>query len=253
MERKVKKLNYFIILGFSISQSIFMVIMIVICIINKHYPIFFFFIFWSYLLSVTYLFSISVCDTCLLWFSSKKLEKYYYFIKNNFSDIAFPYTFMVFFSSWGVYFIGLIFGVETFLRPGQKIELKHIIINANVHLAITVMLVVELFLNERKEVKLNWYSPIANISIYIAYVILVSISKFGFGYNPYPFMEELNAGGMVLVGFVILLLLVECFFGYLFLTNKIRKYCFKETESGEDNNDLLGNKNHEENNVLTPD
>ena len=235
MDREVKKLNYFLILSFSILQFIFTISMIILCIIYKYYLVFFQMSNWSYLLSIIYLFSISICDTNLYCFSSTKLENYYLFIKNRFSDIVFPYSFMVFIISWSVYLLGLIFGIQTFLKSDQTIGIEHIIINFNIHLCITVMLVVELFLNGRKKVKLNWFSGTTNIAIFIAYAIFVWISKFAFDCNAYVFMEELTAGGMFFVGFVVLVLLVACYFVYFALANKINRMSRRVIESGEDN------------------
>lgn len=253
INRRIKKLNYYLILGFSIFQLVFIIITSILCIINNHYQIFFHLTNWSFLLSSIYIISISICDTSLYFFSSKKLEKYYYFIKNSFSNIAFPYCFMITIGFWGILLVGLILQTQTFLKSGQEIGVRRILMNLYLHLGITVMMVVELFLNERDEAKLNWCSGIANTLIFIAYSLLVCISKYGYDHNAYVFMEKLSLGGMILVGTIIFGLLVGCFFSYIALSNRINRKSYKVKESGEDSN-LIGNENmNEENCALGPD
>ena len=247
INRRIKKLNYYLILGFSIFQLLFIIFTSILFITNNHYQIFFHITNWSFLLSSIYILSISICDTSLYFFSSKKLEKYYYFIKNSFSDIAFPYCFMISIGFWGILLVGLIFQTETFSKNGQEIGVIRILLNLHLHLGITIMMIVELFLNERDEAKLNWCSGITNTLIFLAYSLLVCISKYGYNHNAYVFMESLSFGGMTLVGIIIFGLLVGCVFGYIALSNRINRKSYKVKESGEESN-LIGNENMNEGN-----
>ena len=216
-KRRIKKLNYYIILGFCIFQFIYIFSIIIICIIQKYSNIFIHITNWSFLLSLFYLFSALACDTSLYYFSSKKLEKYNYFIRNQFSKIAFPYCFMIISGFWGILLIGIIIGEETFRKSGAKITAFGIFNNLNIHLGIGIMLIFELFLNEREEVKLDWLTGISNTTIFIIYCIIVCVAKYKYNINAYVFMKNINVGMMILIGFMIYSLLIGCFFIFIIL------------------------------------
>ena len=113
-------------------------------------------------------------------------------------------------------------------------------------------MLVELFLNERKEIKLNWSIVISNTIFFLTYAIVTIIAKYAFNKNAYVFMEHLNAGGMTLIGIIIYGLLIGCIFIYITLSNKINKKSIN-VKSGEEDN-FFGNKAlYEDNNGLTPD
>ena len=97
-----------------------------------------------------------------------------------------------------------------------------------------------------------WCYGIANTLIFIAFSLLICISKYGYDHNPYVFMESLSLGRMILAG-LLFGLLVGCFFSYIYLFNRINRKSYKVKESGEDSN-LIGNENMNENNcALGPD
>ena len=221
--KRPKKLNYFLILSFSIFQFVFIVSIILICIIYKYSNIFIHLTNWSYLLSSFYLYSISICETSIYFFSSSKLENYKYFIRNKFSIVAFPLSFLIFIGFWGILLFGLVINAETFLKSGSEITAFGVFINFNIHFAISIMMIVELFLNEREEIQLNWYIVISNTIFLLIYIIVVIIAKFAFNKNAYVFMENLNAGGMILVGILLYGLLIGCIFIYITLSNKINR------------------------------
>ena len=240
--RQIKKSNYYILLGCCIFQFVYLLDMIILCIMNKYLIVLFHITNWSFLLSLIYLFSALACDTSLYFFSSKKLEKYNYFIRNYFSKIAFTFCFMIILGFWGILFFGIIIQKDTFTKSGTKITPYRIFNNLNLHLFIGIMMLVELFLSEREEVKLNWFSGISNSSIYILYCIIVCIAKYKFNLYAYVFIEYLNVPMMLLIGAIIYGLLIGCFFIYKYISNKINKKYFKVIELGEDAN-LFKNEN----------
>ena len=248
--RPIKKLNYYIILGITLFQFTVLSIMCILCIISKYTRIFIHITNWSFFLSSIYLFSILACDTNLYLFSSKKLEKFNHFIRNTFSNIAFPYCFMITIGFWGILLIGIIIQSDTFTKSGTKITVARILFNLHLHLGITMIMITELLLTEREEVKLNWFSGIANTSIFIIYCIVVCVAKYKYHYYAYVFMENLNILWMI-IGIMIYRFLVGCFFIYMILSNKINRKSFKVMEEDEDKN-LLGNEN-EENCDLIPE
>ena len=226
--RHIKKLNYYLILGFTIFQLLFILSMIIICIVYNYSNIFVHLTNWSYLFCLFYLISISIYDTNLYFFSSKKLENFHYFIRNKFSIISFPYTLMITFGFWVILLFGLIIQSDTFVKSGTKITAFGIFVNANIHLDICIMMIVELFLNEREEIKFNLKSIIPCTIVYIIYGIVVSISKYVFNHNAYIFMENLNIGGMIIVGIILYGLLIGSIYLYIVLSNWINRKKIEE-------------------------
>ena len=252
--RKIKKCNYYIMLTIVLFQFSFLTFMCIICIINKYARIFIHITNWSFFLSSIYLISIMICDTSLYFFSSKKLEKFNHFIRNSFSNIAFPFCFMITIGFWGILLIGIIIKADTFYKSGTKFSAQRILINLHLHLGIAIMMIADIFLSERDEIKLNWCSSITNTLIFITYSIVICVAKYKFDYNAYVIMENLNFGGMILLGIIIYAILVGCIFIYNAISNKINKKSFKVLEIGEDEK-LIGNENeeNEENLDLSPE
>ena len=251
--RHINKFNYYLLLGISTFQFLFILSISIICIINKYSKIFIHITNWSFFLSTFYLFSSLACDTSLYFFSSKKLEKFNYFIRNKFSTIAFPYCFMISIGFWLILLIGFIIGTDTFKKSDTKITIPMVLINIHLHLGITVIMVIELFLSEKEEAKLNWLSSITNTFIFVIYCIIVCIAKFNFDNNAYVFMEDLKIGELILIGIAIYGLLIGCYFLYNYISNKINNKYFRSIERGE-RDELIENEGiNEENGGLIPE
>lgn len=202
---------------------------------------------WSFVLSSFYLFSILLCDTLLYFFGLKNLETFNHFIRNTFSGIAFPYCFLISIGFWIILLIGFIFPVETFLEKGRAITVDMIIINTYLHLGITIIMIVDLFFNQREKIKFSWLSGIVNTIIFIIYIISVYIEKYIFDFYPYYFLRNLNIGWMILVMFVIYGLLIVSILIYSVLSNKINKKFMRVKASGEDEKFIIGESENEEN------
>ena len=251
--RHIIKKNYYLLLGISAFQFLFILSISIICIIHKYSKIFIHVTNWSFILSSFYLFSSLACDTSLYYFSSKKLEKYNYFIRNNFSSIAFPFCFMISIGFWLILLIGLIIGSDTFKRSDTKITIPMALINIHLHLGITIIMIIELFLSEKEEAKLNIFSFISNTFIFIIYCVVVCVAKFNFNNNAYVFMENLKIGELIPIGIAIYGLLIGCYFLYNYITNKINNKYFKSIEKGERDELIENERINEENDGLIPD
>ena len=228
--RHIIKKNYYLLLGISAFQFLFILSISIICIIHKYSKIFIHVTNWSFI-----------------------LKKYNYFIRNNFSSIAFPFCFMISIGFWLILLIGLIIGSDTFKRSDTKITIPMALINIHLHLGITIIMIIELFLSEKEEAKLNIFSFISNTFIFIIYCVVVCVAKFNFNNNAYVFMENLKIGELIPIGIAIYGLLIGCYFLYNYITNKINNKYFKSIEKGE-RDDLIENERiNEENDGLIPD
>ena len=218
--RKYKKVNYSIMLILNLFQLG--------TIIWFSYVLSFFSIYihltnWSFLLSSIYLFLAIICDTTKILFSSKKLEKLNYFIRQSFSKISYPYCFTITIGFWSIKLIGLIFDTVTFTKTGAKISSFRIISNLHLHLGITIIMLIELILNEREEIKLNVGTGIMNAGILLAYFTMVCIAKYRFNKNAYVFMENMSIWVMICIGLAIFGVLIGSFFIYKVISNIINR------------------------------
>ncbi len=240
--KQIKTLNYYLLLGCFILHLGFVIYLIIALAPSQFLP---HLTNWSFFLSSIYLCSILVCDTSLYFFSSDKLENFNHFFRNIFSKIVFPFCFLISIGFWIILSIGFISSYNTFLDSDQEITIDMIIINTYVHLVITIIMVVELILNEREAIKiLDWFSIITNTAIYIVYIISVCIEKYVFEFYPYLFLKDLNVLGMIIVGIVIYALLIGCIFIYILITNKLNRNTIKVKESGEEEKFISSNENN---------
>ena len=229
--RKYKKVNYSIMLILDLFQL--GTIIWFSCALS-FFSIYIHLTNWSFLLSSIYLFLAIICDTTKIIFSSTKLEKLNYFIRQSFSKVSYPYCFTITIGFWGILLIGLIFDTETFTKSGAKISTFRIISNLHLHLGITIIMLIELFLNEREEIKLSLGTSIMNVGILLAYITMVCIAKYGFNKNAYVFMKNLSIWLMICIGFAICGLLIGNFFIYKVISNRINRQYINNLKNRKD-------------------
>ena len=192
----------------------------------------------SFNISTFYLFIILICDSTLFFFSSRKLDKLNYFFRNSFSKVAFPFCFVITFGFWGIVLVGIIFKVDTFIGSGTTITLGRYIAGTYLHLGITIIMLVELFLNPRDEIKLTLKTALANTIIFVIYTTIVTLAKYVFNKNAYYFMKNLGVWPLIAIGFGIYSVLIGSFFLFMFISNRINKK-YIEDKKMEDNDKMI--------------
>ena len=176
---------------------------------------------WSFYLSTIYLYSIFISDTNLFLFKSTSLEKFNSFIRNYFSVIAYPYCYTITIEFWAILFTGMTFGINPFLE--EKTVSKEVLYDAlYLHLAICLIIVVDLFCTKRKLVENKILLFIINF-IFFCYCIVVLWTNYVLLRPAYPFVKE--AGIIVmLIAFIISLFFVNlCYYLHLYLVKIINK------------------------------
>ena len=176
---------------------------------------------WSFYLSTIYLYSIFISDTNLFLFKSTSLEKFNSFIRNYFSVIAYSYCFTITIEFWAILFTGMTFGINPFLE--EKTVSKEVLYDAlYLHLAICLIIVVDLFCTKRKLVENKILLFIINF-IFFCYCIVVLWTNYVLLRPAYPFMKD--AGIIVmLIAFIISLFFVNlCYYLHLYLVKIINK------------------------------
>ena len=176
---------------------------------------------WSFYLSTIYLYSIFISDTNLFLFKSTSLEKFNSFIRNYFSVIAYPYCYTITIEFWAILFTGMTFGINPFLE--EKTVSKEVLYDAlYLHLAICLIIAVDLFCTKRKLVENKILLFIINF-IFFCYCIVVLWTNYVLLRPAYPFMKD--AGIIVmLIAFIISLFFVNlCYYLHLYLVKIINK------------------------------
>ena len=176
---------------------------------------------WSFYLSTIYLYSIFISDTKLFLFKSTSLEKFNSFIRNYFSVIAYPYCYTITIEFWAILFTGMTFGINPFLE--EKTVSKEVLYDAlYLHLAICLIIVIDLFCTKRKLVENKILLFIINF-IFFCYCIVVLWTNYVLLRPAYPFMKD--AGIIVmLIAFIISLFFVNlCYYLHLYLVKIINK------------------------------
>ena len=176
---------------------------------------------WSFYLSTIYLYSIFISDTNLFLFKSTSLEKFNSFIRNYFSVIAYSYCYTITIEFWAILFTGMTFGINPFLE--EKTVSKEVLYDAlYLHLAICLIIVIDLFGTKRKLVENKILLFIINF-IFFCYCIVVLWTNYVLLRPAYPFMKD--AGIIVmLIAFIISLFFVNlCYYLHLYLVKLINK------------------------------
>lgn len=143
---------------------------------------------WS---NTVYLCVVCICDISVFFFKSDKLEKVNEFMRNTYSIFSFTFEYTVTVLYWMLVLLGdsfMTFYTENALMLSFFIYL---------HGIITLFLLFDLVLFNHQ--KITWSNSHVMIlsGLYLIYFIIVSISKFGYGINPYPFLVNASVGQLI--------------------------------------------------------
>jgi len=190
----------------------------------------------SFTICTFYLFILFICDSTIFFFSSRKLDKINHFFRNSFSKIAFPFCFMITFGFWIIVLVGVIFKVDTFLDSSRGIKPMRYVTGIYLHLGITIIMLIELFLNSRDEIKLTLEAGIVNSAIFATYITTICIAKYVFNRDAYHFMINMDVWPLIAIGFGIYLVLIGSLFLFMLISNKInKKYIENKKKEDKDN------------------
>lgn len=229
--RVIKPVTFYLMNGL----ILFHIYMFIYCLIN--FPVFslkFHITNWSDYLSTFYLISIFVIDISLYCFKSNKLEKYNLFIRETFAQIAFPFSYMISIGFWSILLCGLILGVDTFKEGGIEITVNLVLVNLYVHLAIALLLTLDLYLTYRTVHGFNKKNFVAISLFFCIYLVVIFVEQFKFDQSAYVFMKDLSPLFLILGGIIIYTLLTGCYFLYLGLLKLFNRANINRTECVED-------------------
>ena len=174
---------------------------------------------WNFYISTIYLIGLSICDFSSYVFKSKKLEKLNKLFRENLSPAFTALTYLVTFT-----FLVMIYPV--ILKRGDKNFGISAYINIYVHLILTIMQTIDIFLSYRKKkgILIKYDFLVASFIIWI-YSILVLILVFIFDFPIYPFLDNMT---LIKAFFEIILFQSMIFIFYLIHVGLIKlKYILK--------------------------
>jgi len=119
-------------------------------------------------------------------------------------------------------------------RP--KRVLLRVLFNTYLHLGVTLIMILDLFLTKREKVKFTFSSFIINTIIFIVYSILTFYRKFIKKINVYIFMERMDLLCSFFVAVIVYLCLIISFFIYMKISNKINYEYINEKENNTEYN-----------------
>ena len=175
---------------------------------------------WSLIICSVYLFLRIIYETYILSCRSEKLEKINNFCLNSLSKIAFPYCFAITLDYWGLLLFGVVFKVQVVSIDGTIAEKLCLIY---IHLGITIIMLVELFLFPRGEMALSFKIVAVNIGIFVLYIITTVIAKYRFNCNVYPFLVRNKTLEMMSTFGIIIASVFFCTFIYDLISNRINR------------------------------
>ena len=153
---------------------------------------------WSFILSSIYLILIFITDINFYLFKSTKLEKLNSLMRNYFSQIAYPFCYLITFEFWLFLILGLLVtNKNPFKDEGKKITRSFIYDVLYLHFGITIVMIIHLFLTKRENIKINKKMIVVNNIIMFLYVIDVIIWNYVIKRHAYPFMKSAGVGLIV--------------------------------------------------------
>ena len=186
---------------------------------------------WNCHISTIYLIILAICDFSLFVLKSNKLEKINEFFRERLSPGFTAITYLVTFTFWAIIFPVLInegdsnFGIGLYL-------------NLYVHLFLTILQTVDIFLSYRKNKGIIIkYDFLVAAFIMGMYAILTLILVFGFNTPVYPFLNNMTwykAIGEILIFEIMIFLFYLVHVGLIKLKFKCKIYILKEEEEEKD-------------------
>ena len=176
---------------------------------------------WSFFLSSIYITSIFISDANLFLFKSTSLEKFNSFIRNYYSVIVYPYNYNITLEYWLILIVGLILGNNPFYEKGEVTTII-ILESLYLHLAVFVILIIDLLCTKRKVSNSKTLSLIINF-IFFSYGVTILSSTYIFNMPAYPFMKDAGVSLIVIVFIMSLALINLCHYFHIFLVRKINR------------------------------
>ena len=151
--------------------------------------------------------------------------------RNKFSPICNSLSYFVLIGFWAIYLIG-----DNLLLVHKSV--KSWFNSIYHHLIITIIIIIDLFVSNRKQHPFNKNYLLTIIGIYATYCMIIAVEKYYFGRNAYIFMKESSKSFLVLCSFLTMSLVISCYFIHIYLI-KLKCNYESDKEDKEDSEKLL--------------
>ena len=197
---------------------------------------------WAYYLNSIFT---TICLSCdiILYISKKQEIRYDYKLlnekndecfvealndwnRNKYSIICNSLSYFVLIGFWTIYLIG-----DNLLLVHKSVKswfnsLYH-------HLIITVIIIIDLFVSNRKPHTFNQNYLLTIIGIYTIYCVIITVEKYYFGRNAYIFMKEATKSFLAICAFLTMILIIFSYFIHIYL---IKLKCGNENNKEDKEN-----------------
>ena len=213
------KLTIFTIISF------FFIIIFILCfyLFSPKYILFFYLTLWSFWMNMFYMISLTVCDYCE-YFNKPYCKKFSYFLRTHFLKVNFSFGVGIIFLFWMLALCGPSF---------QPIGTGFIIFTDILLHGIIIIFVLFDIILYKHYLKLNYLYDIGIITIvYLAYLFILSISKYIVKFNPYAFLRNSDLNHVFAAGILFYVIILDGYVVYLIIGNKF-------FEKIDDNNEKI--------------
>lgn len=149
-----------------------------------------------------------ISDVSLYCFGSNKLEKINDFMRNKYSPVINPISYLVFFLYWILYAMG---GMD-------KLEkLSFLLRSIYLHLIISLIIIIELFSANHNRQHFSIFNLILCFVYLILYIFIALIATIEFNRPPYPFIKEATIITLIIYFICFSVALIFCYLFHIFL------------------------------------
>lgn len=175
-------------------------------------------------------------DISLYCLKSKKLEKLNDFMRNKYSPVINPLSYLVFSLYWILYAMGGMREMDSFFYMIKSIYL---------HLIFTIIIIIDLFSANHNKQHFNKLNLFLCFVYLLLYFTLACISTYVLDFPPYPFLKDIKIIVLAIYCIFFIATLVLCYFFHIFLLYIKYKYIIK-AEIDYYNNNLYEDINNKE-------
>ena len=206
---------------------------------------------WSYYLNSIFTTICLFCDIVLYFQQSdsqndyklltddniknNSIEKLNDWNRNKFSPVCNSISYFVLIGFWTIYFFGN----------------DILFVNANIkswfnsyyhHLIITIIIIIDLFVSNRKPHNFSWTYMIIIFATYFSYCLIIIIEKYYFHRNAYIFMKGSSLVFLIFCMCITMIFLMISYLIHIYLIKiKLGKFCEKINENSLINHDANNN------------
>ena len=159
-------------------------------------------------LNSIYLLLCLTCDISNFCFKSAKLESLNDFLRNKFSNVINPMSYLVTILFWGLFFMGGMDDMDT---------LYYILFNIYEHIFISIFVILDIIIANHKR---HYFSKIVLLFLYLnllVYGIICGLATFVYDNPPYPFLKKFKCYILIIYCIVFIFIMFLCYLLHLLI------------------------------------